>query len=276
MINDGKSTSLWFDIWVGDVALVDRLQISEGQPFPMGKNALVADIIERGRWELSRLPCDDELKKEILDVPTNFNIADQPQWRANRSMQFSLKLAIDSIRSRGNVDAWKKALWFKHHIPRYSFVSWLAILNRLPTADRLTEWGLNVSGRCLFCDQLESRDHLFLECNFSRTIWEEGLRLSCTHCPCHGWSNIKEWIFQICGISSFRYLVIKLLWTAVIYRTWQQRNVKLHGGKWRSSHEVFQVIRRDIIFKCSSLSDVGLTSINMDVCCNWNIPTNIL
>ena len=47
------------------------------------------------------------------------------------------------------------------------------MLNRLPTLDRLAAWGLNVAGTCKLClADMETRDHLFFKCKFSREVWE--------------------------------------------------------------------------------------------------------
>ena len=60
---------------------------------------------------------------------------------------------------------WHKTIWFKEHIPRNAFISWLALRRRLPTKDRLRRWGLNVSGTCVLCNlEIETHRHLFFEC----------------------------------------------------------------------------------------------------------------
>ena len=51
--------------------------------------------------------------------------------------------------------------------------AWMTILNRLPTKDRLKALGLEVEEQCCFCHQrLESRNHVFLGCDFTKTVWQ--------------------------------------------------------------------------------------------------------
>lgn len=52
---------------------------------------------------------------------------------------------------RGNIDTvnWAPAVWSSKSIPRQSFHSWLVVLDRNPTRDRLISWGLQVSHLCL-------------------------------------------------------------------------------------------------------------------------------
>ena len=64
-------------------------------------------------------------------------------------------------------------------IPKHSVIVWMAILNKLPTMDRLASWGLEVNETCCLCQRSgECRDHLFFGCRFSRSIWEKILSLS--------------------------------------------------------------------------------------------------
>ncbi|KAF2579924.1 hypothetical protein F2Q68_00006907 [Brassica cretica] len=44
---------------------------------------------------------------------------------------------------------WAGAVWSSKSIPRHSFHSWLVVLDRNPTRDRLLSWGLQVSHLCL-------------------------------------------------------------------------------------------------------------------------------
>ncbi|XP_039036060.1 uncharacterized protein LOC120172731 [Hibiscus syriacus] len=66
---------------------------------------------------------------------------------------------------------WHKLIWFPAHIPKFSLISWMVILEWLPTKDRLVRFGLatdNVCGLCGF--GIESRDHLFAECSFAKEV----------------------------------------------------------------------------------------------------------
>ncbi|KAL4295399.1 hypothetical protein GQ457_12G022400 [Hibiscus cannabinus] len=50
---------------------------------------------------------------------------------------------------------WKKILvshrflWFSFHISRHSVLVWMAILDRLPTKDRLLARGMNIDDTCV-------------------------------------------------------------------------------------------------------------------------------
>ncbi|CAN7111753.1 unnamed protein product, partial [Brassica rapa subsp. narinosa] len=55
---------------------------------------------------------------------------------ANYGTSFSSKVTWDHILVTSSNVSWYKVIW-KEHIPRNSFVSWLALSRRLPTKDRL-------------------------------------------------------------------------------------------------------------------------------------------
>lgn len=66
----------------------------------------------------------------------------------------------NGIRSKEEKVPRSKLLWFPFHIPKYSIVAWMAILNRLPTKDRLLATGMQIDGSSNLCHaKMETRDH---------------------------------------------------------------------------------------------------------------------
>lgn len=65
---------------------------------------------------------------------------------------------IRQLRDRVN---WSKLVWFSQGIPRYAFITWLTIWDRLSTGHRTSIWGQPQC--CVFCGEPdETRDQLFL------------------------------------------------------------------------------------------------------------------
>ncbi|KAE8719471.1 hypothetical protein F3Y22_tig00109957pilonHSYRG00173 [Hibiscus syriacus] len=85
----------------------------------------------------------------------------------------------DEIRGRNEKVTLHRLVWFSMNVPKHAFICWLAILVRLPTAHRLARMGMSVDDTCKLCGIRESRDHIFLECVFSKEVWEGVLRLCC-------------------------------------------------------------------------------------------------
>ena len=65
-----------------------------------------------------------------------------------------------------------KVVWKASAPPKIKFFAWLAIQNRLWTADRLEKRGLTNCGLCPLCKQAqETAAHLFFQCRYSKRIW---------------------------------------------------------------------------------------------------------
>lgn len=119
---------------------------------------------------------------------------------------------------------WHKTIWFKEHIPRNAFISWLALQRRLPTR----RWGLNVFGTCVLCNmEIETHHHLFFECSFSRLI-QEPFSAEVWISPQADLHSVAAWINQPrVNADAHDTPVIKLYFQSAIYLLWKERNARL-------------------------------------------------
>ncbi|XP_058783126.1 uncharacterized protein LOC131657781 [Vicia villosa] len=68
--------------------------------------------------------------------------------------------------------------------PREIFILWLTCQRRLQTNDRLARFGTLTDGKCLYCDEFETCNHLFFECIVPNTLWQKVLDwLKLAHLP---------------------------------------------------------------------------------------------
>lgn len=105
----------------------------------------------------------------------------------------------------------RKLLWFRNHVPRFSFITWIVMLNKLPTTDRLNAWGMNVNGTCVLCGvHQESRNHLFFECKYVSVIWREGVKRTFTLLATTKWDEIFEFLKQHVNYRDLRRQVLRL------------------------------------------------------------------
>ncbi|CAH2037582.1 unnamed protein product [Thlaspi arvense] len=121
-----------------------------------------------------------------------------PPARSERQVTFQLQLSLLTIspetydrHNTGSIYSaitdqhpsvpWHKIVWFSRRIPKHSFLTWLFVLNRSPTRDRMREWGLPIDLVCVLCNSVaESRDHLFFDCPYSWEIWNS-ISHHCSH-----------------------------------------------------------------------------------------------
>ncbi|CAN1840953.1 hypothetical protein LINPERHAP1_LOCUS36297, partial [Linum perenne] len=66
-------------------------------------------------------------------------------------------------------------VWTGHVIPKCSLIAWLIVTNRVYTRDKIKHWDPLVDARCVFCDEEESRDHLFADCRVIAGLFSRGL-----------------------------------------------------------------------------------------------------
>lgn len=103
--------------------------------------------------------------------------------------QYSARNIYDQLRDSSPKVSCHKVFWFKREIPKHHTLTWMVQLNCLPTWDRLLSKNIPTDPNCLLCNhQLESRDHILFEYNYSGYIWMT-LALSFDYKSC-----LKLWI----------------------------------------------------------------------------------
>ena len=118
---------------------------------------------------------------------------------------------------------------------------WQAILNRLPTIDRLQKWGMTWDPMCRLCnDALETRDHLFGDCVFIRRV--KTFVYSDFRWP----TSFAQDVHLMSQLSkkkrNSKALVITMSWAEIIYHVCFQRNVKIFRRKSIDEKQIGQMV----------------------------------
>ncbi|XP_059302238.1 uncharacterized protein LOC132054210 [Lycium ferocissimum] len=143
---------------------------------------------------------------------------------------------------------WKDLMFNNGSRPKAKFTLWLQLQNRLPTTDRLQKWGLDVDLKCKLCNvYLETRDHIYVQCDYSRAIWMKLLRWVHTdYYAAANWGNHLQWIRSKTKGKSQAAQTLKLVYTEFIYAVWMERNQRTFEDKRRS----WQAVAREIAYVC--------------------------
>lgn len=129
---------------------------------------------------------------------------------------------------------WQQSIRFKVRIPKHAFQAWVTVLNRLPTRDRLRQWGSNISATCLLCNNHdEDQDHLFFRCSFSWEVWDVFFSHASFNPPLQ-FEAIINWLPSSSPNRKLR-TICNLLIQALVYAFWKERNPRLHTSKSRTS-----------------------------------------
>lgn len=146
------------------------------------RNASLADaVLRRRRVRRHSIQLLNEVESELSSVAGKMqdNIEDTCLWRRALGFKtkFSTKETWNIVRVASPQNSWLCGIWFSKATPRYAFVTWLAVLGRLSTMDRIARWNQGVDPMCVLCkNDPVTRDHLFFECSYSSQIWDHQVR----------------------------------------------------------------------------------------------------
>ncbi|KAG7538962.1 Reverse transcriptase zinc-binding domain [Arabidopsis suecica] len=184
---------------------------------------------------------------------------DTPIWAIDGFpyKSFSSKAVWNAIRISNPKRFWAPLLWHKAAIPRHAISSWLFMLNRNPTLDRLSSWGFDVELDCLLCGMAqESRNHLFFDCVFSAEVWRLITQRLGFSSPPILWDHVLFWLSTISG-SKYKKLALLQGWQGAIYELWRERNRRFHDGLSLSPVIVAKHIISTLENKCNALNQLG-------------------
>ncbi|KAK9030733.1 hypothetical protein V6N11_032146 [Hibiscus sabdariffa] len=147
----------------------------------------------------------------------------------------------------------------------------MAILNRLPTRDRLLGFGLEVEGDCVLCESnSETRGHIFFQCEYSKLVWQSLLQACQIHRVVMDWNRELEWASAMRG-RSFDSMTFRLIWNCFVYSIWRERNCRIFSGAHCTGQDLIVHVKEIVKLKLLSMLHNGNRTINMDFCIAWGI-----
>ncbi|GKA86411.1 RNA-directed DNA polymerase, eukaryota, reverse transcriptase zinc-binding domain protein [Tanacetum coccineum] len=139
-IGNGKIVNVWYDNWCSASPLSDFIDTRDIYDARLNKNCTIKEIVS------------DDGNEKCFKVS---NV-----WK--------------DLNCNGVKNDWYPLVWFAQNIPSHAFVTWLAIQERLMTQDKIKIWKPNEDLKCSLCNScIDSHDHLFFTCEFSKEVWNE-------------------------------------------------------------------------------------------------------
>ncbi|XP_039045886.1 uncharacterized protein LOC120185854 [Hibiscus syriacus] len=187
----------------------------------------------------------------------NFVAGSNVSWSINRLLKLrptslsifssssSLRLRDiwESIRIKREKVPWHNLIWFPMHIPKFSLITWMSLLNRLPTRDQLLKMGISTEGTCVNCrDDQETRNHIFCQRTLAVRLWSSVLSLNSVKNTSSTWEEMVNRASSTWKGKSLLITILKISWTTYIYTLWEERNHRIFQGRQRSTDELFNVI----------------------------------
>lgn len=242
------SCCFWWDDWLGIGALAQH-RIVGTRP----GSTKVSQFLIDGRWneEMIRQHVSPLLVPQILSTQFHFQegVADTPIWKPNESGTFTCSSAWELVRAkkektRLNTNIWHKSIPFK-----ISFLLWRALRGKLPTNDRITQFGSTLVD-CFCCNRTapETIDHVLVSGHFARHIWQffaGHLGSNYAAAPLH-FFLLKWWATE--HKNDAHKLLIHATPIFICWNLWKNRCASKYGGKKSNSARVKFLVFKDIYF----------------------------
>ncbi|XP_022042316.1 uncharacterized protein LOC110944982 [Helianthus annuus] len=233
------------------------------------KSKVIEAFID-GRWEWpedwrSVYPTLFQLRPlSISDVQdrilwTNFD---------GKLVPFTSKEVCNVIRIRDQPKPWSKVVWSSFNIPKHSFMCWLIFKKKLWTQDRIMRWNHSVTGSmnlmcCLLCQSgLETHEHLFFECSYSKSVWHKVRHKVYMNSIQDSWEDISAWFIARANSKSVFSVASRLVVAAAAYVIWSERNARFFSNRLRPPEQladrIISTVRTKLIsFRYKQTSNVN-------------------
>jgi len=268
-IGNGFSTSLWFDYWLPEgKRLIDILPLRRLTSTGLSWNARVSDIIQGDQWVF---PAISELQPAWAAInfhphPTR---EDHCVWTGHHSGDFSIHSAWDILRDHRPTNIMHHLIWFKGHVPRQSFILWLAIHGRLRTMDRLH--GVITDYTCVLCHlQVETHDHLFFACKYTSSVWGAVCNKANVYWPSIPWKPLLQWAaVHYQKKTDLHQMIARLLLSSTVYFLWHERNNRIFSNTAQTYQVIAEGIFQHIRTHISNMDNIGV--IPQQILATWNL-----
>lgn len=266
-VNSGSMASFWHDNWTGLGSLIDITGELGPQVSGISIDSSVAEAVAAGAWRATRsrnptlIIMRQSLPPQVPDITSSE--PDYYLWRNSVDdppSVFSTSKKWISLNPPPPLVAWYKAVWFSQKIPKHSFIVWLLLKERMLTRDRLRSWGLVVPVECLLCGHaVETTLHLYFDCHFSSTVWRVMLSNLRLPFPTR-LAEIVPWLISSPMHKKIK-IILKLVFQAVVYFIWRERNSCLHPGPHKPPSLIVKEIQLQVRAKLLGLDRDRITTI---------------
>jgi len=240
VVGDGKNTFFWTDKWLDGGPL--KFQFSRLYSLSVHKECTVEEMTRLGweeggnawGWRRCLWAWEEDSMRECIVLVNNVilqdNINDARRWMLDPVHGYSVRetyrfLTIPAEPTSENVI---NNVWHKLVPSKVSLFVWRILQDRIPTKLNLVRRhilqlndNLCVGG----CGDIETSDHLFIDCLLFRNVWN----LVCQWLGIYLVfpKNIKEHYLQFTQIAALpraSHSYFKIIWLACVWAIWKDRN----------------------------------------------------
>ncbi|XP_019264656.1 PREDICTED: uncharacterized protein LOC109242255 [Nicotiana attenuata] len=160
---------------------------------------------------------------------------------------YSIREVYNKMRGEFTKVIWRRLICNNCSSPRWIFIMYIAVQNRLYTKDILMKWGSITSAECVLCEAVdESHDHLFFTCEYSSNVWEKVMKWAGIGRKARIWSEEISWASTYATGSKSDEAIYRMILAGAVYYLWQERNWRIFRKKKRKAEELVRMIVQDI------------------------------
>ena len=184
-------------------------------------------------------------------------------WQPNPNGEFSIKSAVLRRRHQGASLLSRTLIWDQRLPRKISIFMWRLLNALLPLPDILSKFGFHLPSKCVFCNHVETLEHVFLTCEVATAVWHRlGLLLHFrTDRADEILMQLQNWWMHSSG-NGFVANCYRLLPALICWALWKFRNLAYFEGVVTPVHVIFnhivkelQLIARATPFTCSTPED---------------------
>ena len=255
-VGNGRQISFWFDRW-SEFGVMSEL-LGERGILEMGirrEATLEEALCNQRRKKRHRRPILNDIEKEMSIVKEKLSSemedVDLWGWKSGYKNNFSTTETWQQTQEVGSACTWGKSIWFSQASPKFAFMTWIAMHDRLATMDRISGWSQGVDSICVLCKMAsETRNHLFFECSFSSLIWEQLVKGILGGSYSNKWNIIVE-LISAPAMEKRKSFCLRYALQVTLYTLWWERNTRRHGDSLMASQALTKLIDKSIRNKLS-------------------------
>lgn len=160
---------------------------------------------------------------------------------------FSIKKMYQQLRGQSSKVDWRKLHCNNQGHPKWRFIMFIALNQRLYTKDRLDKWGIQTSLTCALCDEeMEDHQHLFFKCSTSGDIWQRILNCQGVTRGSMGWREEVQWANLHWKGKLAKAAVFRMSLAATVYHIWMERNQRIFQQRKQQREAISRQIIQDL------------------------------
>ncbi|KAG7589015.1 Reverse transcriptase zinc-binding domain [Arabidopsis suecica] len=232
-IKSGRGTSFWYDTWSSMGKLFDNFGDRGCIDLGISKAATVEEVLSTHKGRRRRVENLNKVEAEIEEIRLKRKPEEDDvnlwRWKTGFKGKFSSNETWKLLRVEQPICSWAKGVWFSEATPKYAFITWLAMHDRLTTGVRMGKWNAQVDVSCKLCDEpVETRNHLFFRCSYSRQIWETLAKGLLQNRYTLEWDQLMLLISSNTLKQKAR-LLLQYAFQIAVHTLWRERNNRRHG-----------------------------------------------